>query len=207
MKRVRQSRKAIDPIKKIIGRPAVFTWAGNKAFNKTKGKKFDRLAAILDDRKFQAFCSAIGFIEVNWAFAEQQLDHWAQLCFVTLGGSNDEGEMPRSFSRKIKFLRKSFKNIPALAPYKERALEILGRADKLSETRHDATHAVITSMDDVDGVYEMVNKKLNIDGSHWIKEVRFDVRDFPALSLKLVLLGKDAVHLSNELADEFLRHE
>ena len=42
----------MSPLNKAIGRPAVFTWTGNKAFNRTKSKKFEQMVVILDDRKF-----------------------------------------------------------------------------------------------------------------------------------------------------------
>jgi hypothetical protein len=206
MKNIRQNRNALAPLRRLIGRPAIYTWTGNSAFNRGKGKRFNLLANILRDDEFQSFCAAIGFIEVNWALMEAQLDHWTQLSFVQLGGRDIENEMPKSFSRKSTFLRKSFERIPALSAFKDRGIDVLDRADTLSVTRNDLTHAVITSLESVDGKFEMMNRKLNKDGTHTTKNVQFDVRGFPELSLKLVLLGRDAIHLSHDLANEFLGH-
>jgi hypothetical protein len=203
MKHIRQNRKAVTPLRKLIGRPAVYTWTGNKAFNRSKGAKFGDLARILDDDEFRAFLTAIGWVEINWAIMEQNLDRWTQLIFRWLDGASIESEVPKSFWRKSKFLRQSFNSIPLLLPFKERGIDILSRADKLAGTGNDLTHAVITSMVSKDGKYEMKNLRLNKDAMHTIIDVQFDARGFPDLSLKLVHLGRDALYMSADLLDAF----
>ncbi len=201
MKHVRQSRKALLPLKRLIGRPQVHSWTGNKAFNRTKGAKFGDLAKILDDDEFRAFCSAIGFVEVNWAMMEQQLDQWVRLIFDRLGGHSIEKEIPRAYGRKAKFLREAFDGISALSPFRTEGTSILDRADVLAETRNDMTHAVITHMKPKNGKYEMVNLKVRRDGTHTLKDVVFDIRVFPKLGEQLVELARDALHLSLRLLD------
>jgi len=159
---------------------------------------------LLDDRQFQAFCSAIGFIEVNWAMMEQQLDGWVQLVFVTLENGKRKKHLPRGFGKKSEYLREAFNSIPELRPFSEDAISVLDRADGHADMRHDMTHAVITHMIPKNGKYELVNKKVQRDGSHVSKDVVFDVRGFPMLSEDLVDLAKDAIHLSARLQERFL---
>jgi hypothetical protein len=203
MNSIRQNIKTLLQLKKAIGRPPINGWLGRKAFNRTKGRKFGDLAILLDDDEFRSFCSAIGWVEVNWALMEQNFDRWIQVIFRKLNGASIESEPPKAFKKKAAFLRKAFNTIPRLSTYKDEALVILSRATKLSTTRNDLTHAVITSMKPVNGKYELENFKLHMDATHTIKDVIFDVRDFPALSLELARLGSDSLHISARLLDEF----
>lgn len=208
MNKVRRDRKAIEPIKKLV-RPAIYEWTGNKAFNRFKGERFKRLTLILRDDEFLGFCSAIGFVEVNWAFIEQQITHWCQLQFVTFkwrGKDGKDRDCPKPYSRKVRFLRGGFAKIPAMSSYSQEGIALLDRADELSETRHDLTHAVITHMESKNGKYMMENLKVGRDGLQTIKSVVFDVRGFPKLGEKLARLGSDAVHFSHRLQDAFLGH-
>lgn len=188
----------------MIGKPQPWTWTGTKTFNRTKGKRFRDLVLHLDGDQFKAFCSAIGFVEVNWAFFESQMDRWVQIAFVVLKFRPSGREAPTSFGRKSTYLRQAFK-VPALSKYKTAALDIFDRADKLSETRHDLTHAVITRIEPIDFFkFEMVNRKLQRSGMHTQKDIVFDIRGFPHLAKELVDLGQKSVRLTSDLADRFL---
>ena len=160
------------------------------------------MVTILRADEFESFCSAIGFIEVTWAFLEAQLDRWAQLFFIRLDGKKIERLMPHGFAKKSAFLRKCFNKLPILSPYKDRGLEILDQADIISIKRNDYTHAVVESLKSVNGNFSMINRKLRKDGTHSIKSVQFEVRKFPDLSLKLVRLGRDAVRLSADFVSD-----
>ncbi len=204
MKHVRHNRKALAPLRGVLGRPGVHEWTGNKVFNRTKGARFRLLCNLLRDDHFESFCAAIGFIEVNWAMFEMQLDRWVQIVFVTLHDRSISNEAPTSYSRKSDYLRRAFNRLPALSQYKQDAIEILAKGDRLADTRHKMTHAVVTHMKPRNGKYELVNRKLRRDGSHIIEDVIFDPRGFPDLSKDLGLLGRDAILLSGRLGDRFL---
>ena len=109
----------------------------------------------------------------------------------------------RRLKRKPRFYAKHLIQFRDYQHIKDEALAILNRATKLSTTRNDLTHAVITSMKPVNGKYELKNFKLHIDATHTIKDVIFDVRDFPALSLELARLGSDSLHISARLLEVF----
>jgi hypothetical protein len=202
MKHVRQSRKVLHPIRHLIGSPQPWTWTGTKRFNSTKGKKFRELALHLDGDQFRSFCSAIGFVEVNWAFFESQMDRWVQVAFVTLKFRFNGKEAPTSFNRKSTYLRQAFARLPALSKHKRTAIEMLDKADQLSVTRHDLTHAVITAVEPVDFFkFEMVNRRLQRSGMHTVKDITFDIRGFPQLAKELVDLGAKSVRLTSDLAN------
>ena len=203
MRHVRQSRKVLLPLARLIGRPGVYQWTGNKAFKRTKGKKFSELARILDDDEFRSFCSVIGFVEINWAMLEQNLDQWMQMVFLRAGGDAITDQLPTGFAAKSKYLTRCFKRILLLARFREDALDVLDRADKLARTRNELTHAVITDMKSSGGKFRMRNFRLKRDATHTIEDLYFEVEGFPNLSLELVHVGRDALLITDRLFKTF----
>lgn len=206
MRYVRQNRKTVEPIKKLI-RPALYTWTGNLAFKRYRVKRFGNLPLMLRDDDFLHFCAAIGWVEVNWALYENQLVHWCQVIFIKLrwrGANGKEHTMPKPYNAKVRFLRSGFSKIPALRKFCVEGIAILDRGEALAETRHNLTHGVITSVESKGGIFMLENRRTRPDGRHTVKNVEFNVRDFPTLADNLVVLGRDAIRLSSRIADEFL---
>ena len=69
----------------------------------------------IDD--FSSLCTAIGFVVVNWAVAEQSLDFTVETIYAKCAGNTMEKRLPRSFQHKVKFLRKAFSTRVALQVY------------------------------------------------------------------------------------------
>jgi hypothetical protein len=206
MKHVRQNLAAIKLLRDVP-QPRIHAWTGNLAFNRSKGKRFEYLANMLRDNEFESFCSAVGFIATNFALYEGQLLNWCQVMFVTLKwrgeGRSEEGAIPRPFSRKVRYLRSGFNKIPALKDYREEGNSLLDRGVKISPTRDDLVHSVITSIKSNHGKFELLMKEVGKDGGHKPRAVVFDVRDFPKLTKNLLDLGRDAILFSNRLTDVF----
>lgn len=204
-KRIREQRRALLPIRHIIGKPQPFTWTGHLKFKRERAEQFVLLSQILRSNEFESWCAVVGFIESNWAVMEQQLTWITKLVFSQLGGNSIENEAPvTSFSRRSTFLRKAFNQIGDLAPYRDDALSILGRADDLAETRNDLTHAVITHLESKRGRYELQRLKIDKQANHELVEIVFEVTRFPRLSRDLVALAADAIELSRSLMARFL---
>lgn len=147
-----------------------------------------------DADDFQSLCAAIGFVEVNWALFEQSLDFIVLTAYRDLGGAVLEKELPRSYSRKVKFLKKAFSRVPYLNPLKGEAIEILNRGDELSKTRHDLMHGVVTHVNAVDGRYTF--SKLDYVGhGHGYRDFVFSPEDFPGLANDLLHLGAQTTRL------------
>jgi hypothetical protein len=205
---IKRNRKAIALLKNPP-RPAVHTWAAHKVFNRIKGEKYADLVMILRDDKFQTFCSAIGWVEVNWALYENQLTHWCQIMWVTLNwhghGRSKEDKIPRAYSRKERYLRAAFGTVPQVAQFKDDAIAIFDRAKELAEVRDDLTHGVITHMEPIDGKFYLSGLQLKADGSHSTKDIVFDSKGFPELGEKIVKLGRDALYLSHRMQEVLLK--
>lgn len=155
----------------------------------------------IDD--FQSLCAAIGFVEVNWALFEQSLDFIVLTAHKDLGGSVIEPELPRSYSRKVKFLRRAFSKITVLTPLKSESTEILDRSCELSKARHDLTHGVVTHVQAVDGCYTF--SKIDYVGhGHAYRDFVFNPEDFPKLVEELLRLGAQTTRLGMKI-DEIQR--
>lgn len=147
-----------------------------------------------DADDFRSLCAAIGFVEVNWALFEQSLDFIVLVAHGDLGGNVIEKELPRSYSRKVTFLKKAFSKIVVLNPLKTEAAEILCRGDKLSKTRHDLMHGVVTHIKSVEGRYTFAKIDYVGDG-HAYRDFVFNAEDFPSLADELLHLGRQATGL------------
>jgi hypothetical protein len=171
-------------------KPKPWAWTGNKAFERVREKRFRDLGAILSHNDFTTYCFSIGFVEVNWAIIESQMDRWVQVAFAKLNIRPGGKEVQTNFSGKARYLKIAFKN-PLLSKFRKEGLALVAEMERLSETRHDLTHGVIKSVSPVDLFrYELVNRRLDRKTAfHTIKEVSFDMRDFPKLGTQLLELG------------------
>jgi len=143
---------------------------------------------------FQSLCTAIGFIEVNWALFEQSLDCIVLIAHHDLGGIAFQKQLPTGYSGKSSFLRKAFSNILALSALKKDAIEILDKSDVISKKRNDLTHGVVTRLEAKDGVYHF-SKIDNFKSEHRYRDFVFNPADFPNLTEELVDLCAKASDL------------
>jgi hypothetical protein len=124
------------------------------------------------------------------------MDNCTHLIFENLEGHKIEKAKPIALKRKIRFLRRAVRSIPALAPFKELILQLLTDSGKASEKRHAFIHGCIESQD---GTILSVNK---LDPSHptyKVSEIKFDMRQFPALSEDLGHLVTEWIDLAQSL--------
>jgi len=87
----------------------------------------------------QEFFAAIGWHTTSWAFIENGLE-FLVIAIHDAGGNQIDTEAPWSLERKIKYLRRCFRQIAALAPYHLVASTLLDQVKIASESRHDIIH-------------------------------------------------------------------
>lgn len=164
-----------------------------------KEPKFEIIQRILSANTFQSLCAAIGFVEVNWALFEQSIDSAALIIHQSLGGNKIDRELPRAYSGKSRFLRKAFNKITLLRPLENEATGILDRADKLSHTRHDLTHGVVTHTEARNGRFDF-SKIDYVRSGHAYRDFSFHFAAFPALAKDLLALGDATTRLGIKIA-------
>ena len=139
-------------------------------------------------KKLQPLFWALGKIVYLWANIEMSLDFYICAIFFHFDRENiaDKLEIPRTLNMKIKFLKKSFRNIPQLNPFRDHILPLISQIAYLSKNRHDIIHGALAGID-----------------PNSYKFAKFDhgkkLRD---LNVRLVTFTIDDLHqLGNEMTD------
>lgn len=167
---------------------------GSQSVEKTSGMREQ-----IDD--FSSLCTAIGFVVVNWALAEQSLDFTVDTIYNKCAGNTFEKQLPRSFQRKVEFLRKAFRTSVALQVYAEEGNKLLDRMEPLAQQRHDLVHGVVVSIDSVNGKFPI--DKLDYKAQEYImRRIEFDPTTFDDLTQKLLDLGGDLARFGTALSIE-----
>ena len=154
---------------------------------------------------FRALCMAVGFVVLNWAIIEQQIDNWVNVVFLNCGGSSLKtgGRIPISFSAKVKFLTESFNKLSALAPFAVEGLALLDRASPIAIQRNNLVHGGIVSFEVLDEAFQFRKVKYMKD-NHEVSTFIFNSNIFSALETELGDLLTDQLTFSQKLADAFL---
>jgi hypothetical protein len=180
-------------------RPGV-EWCRGKALDRiTTSKRFAVLRRLLNrSGDFQGYCMAIGYITQNWAMLEQNIDMWVAMIYHGIGGrKNIDPQLPRSFDRKVRFLRKAFNVMVPLKGLAAEVTPLLDNAKKLSLRRNDLVHGAITRLEPVDGKWQLTifDYESPKDKTHWhvMRDVTFSPAEFSSLERELIpLVGQIA---------------
>jgi hypothetical protein len=149
------------------------------------------------ENELKAIFEAVGFVTINWALMERQLDNCIHLVKTDLGGVRGHPKKPVAFKKKVAYLRKAIKTIKPLQKHKEEALILLSRAVKMSNIRHQLTHGTI---EELNSTVLTINKIKYVD-SYYAEQHKFDFKKFPALSEELGDLVTQWLHFSKKLLD------
>jgi hypothetical protein len=155
--------------------------------------------AAISKESLMAIYPAIGELCVSWAIGEQSLDSWVLRIFQRAGGHHLEDELPRSFSRKIGFLRRCFRLLEPLQPYAERAAPIMDLAVALADHRNYLVHGAIRG-ETTDGKIRFCRVEYEKTDQRVTERVYsvLEVLDFGGLASTF---SGDALGLAGELAD------
>lgn len=142
-------------------------------------------------------------IVVQWVFVETALDYWCAIAFQDCGGDAIEAELPRQFKRKVRFLRKAFRQLPQLDRFQGEALPFIEAAVRISNIRHYVTHGALSGFDHADDETFIFNKMdVGEDKvSHIIGTLRIKGADLLAAGLELMELVKGTSDLTDRIMD------
>jgi len=151
-------------------------------------------------------CTAIGIIAINWAMIERQLDNCIHLICADLGGIPGEREKPLALERKIKALKKSFRRIESLKPFKDRAIPLIEDARVMGHKRHMFLHGCIGKLEGPILTMHKLRPDINALNPYYeVEELSFDFTQFPALVEDLSRLVKAWGFLAKDLLDTIER--
>ncbi len=165
------------------------------------------MAADLDPKndEFRSLCTAIGFVVLNWAVIEQQVDNWVNVAFINCGGKSlrKKSDIPRSLSQKLDFLNECFGKLAPLKPFAGEGRSLVGRVSNLSDQRNDLIHGGIVSLEPENGAYRFRKIKY-MKENHAVTTFMFDPAAFDKLGKDLGNLLTEQIAFSQKLADKFL---
>ncbi len=148
-----------------------------------------------EDEELDSLFKAVGFVVVQWGQAEQSLDMLVAMIYQQLGGKQFAKRLPKMLSTKLEFLTECLSNISALAPFKAEGDALVVDFQRLSDRRHDLIHGAVASLSPQNGAF--VFAKFDIENDfHRVREFRFEIADFPALTKELIDLGGHATTLA-----------
>lgn len=131
---------------------------------------------ISDDMK--TFCMEIGLVAQWWAMTEQAFDTWVAMIYHRLGGRTEvDPNIYQNFKRKVRFLKKSFRQLETLKGFSDDATPLLNKALTLCGKRNDLIHGILTELKPIDGKWHMVVIDYDTpkDQIHWHKLRHFTV--------------------------------
>jgi hypothetical protein len=157
-------------------------------------------------KQFLQLCQAVGYIILNWALIERQIDNWVSVVFKQCHGNTlrKNKDIPRSFIQKKKFLTECLNKLPILVALRENGLELLGKAFMISEQRNDLVHGTIESIYPKNGVFHFHIVKAE-ETYHTVREFDFDLNSFPKIEQSLADVVKDMLLMSHHLSNTFLK--
>ncbi|BCM25332.1 hypothetical protein [Methyloradius palustris] len=145
-----------------------------------------------------ALCAAVGFITINWALMERQMDNIIHFSFDSFGGISGHDRKPSTFKEKAKYLIKAFSHTREFSNHKVNTLALIERAKSFSITRHAFTHGALESLD---GTVLTINK-LQTKKEYRVDLIKIDIKDFPFHAQEISDLVTEWLHLSKTLYDE-----
>lgn len=146
-----------------------------------------------------SLCTAVGFISINWALVERQMDNIIHLVFDSLGGVPGQKKKPVALSWKIKYLRQAFTKLPALSPFRFRALRLLTDAQDMGGKRHVFMHGTLGGLD---GTILHIDKMAVGRPGYVVERTSFDLLQFPALTAELEDLTTQWATLARDVLDD-----
>lgn len=151
----------------------------------------------------EEFFAALGRMAASWAGVEFAAHFNVHVIFKCYSGGTIEKEVPEQISRKMRYLKKAYRNIPEIAQHAESAEKLIKQTTLLSEQRHFALHGAYVEI-----ISESSAKFVRRPSGFIDKTGPYDVftvSKLKTLSTDMFLLSTDWNLLSFSLTDSFWR--
>jgi len=149
----------------------------------------------------EALFKAVGFVVIQWGFAEQSLDLIVANIFHSFDGHPLLKRRPQHLEPKVEFLRECFAKIPELAQFKTESDALLTRFSTVGKKRNDLMHSAIATASAKGGAFTFLKIDVKPKKHHSIRSVFLDDEDWAKFRRELLLLGKDGQSLAQRVWD------
>ncbi len=146
----------------------------------------------------------VGYTVTTWAMIEAALDMSIAVIYHCCGGKNISADLPRTLKNKIRFMRRSLRQLSPLAPLKAKGLVLLQRVSGMKRQRHDFVHSVLINVRAFDGKFKFTRLDAG-QAMHKIRETEFDVSHFPKFSEEIQDLATDMTSFAQKLAEDYTK--
>jgi len=144
---------------------------------------------------------AVGFVVVQWGFAEQSLDLIVAKVFHSFDGHPLIKRRPQHLEPKIEFLRECFRTIPDLKQFHDTSEVLLPRFATAGKKRNDLIHGAISNTSIEEGAFMFLKIDVVPKEHHSIREIFLNDADWPSFRKELLALGRDGQSFAKEVCD------
>jgi hypothetical protein len=149
----------------------------------------------------------LGMLTHVWAGIELGLDAYIGLIYYRLGGiPTVSRKLPRTFERKIAYLRDAFDKLTPLARYKQDGLSILDKIEALGLDRHMLIHGVAIQAIDAEMRVELTKFVPNAYVAETVNK-SLGLEDVEALVVRGVSVGREWTNLMGRTRRELFADE
>ena len=147
---------------------------------------------------------SVGFVVVQWGYAEQSLDLMAASIFHFSKDHSLLKRRPKQLERKVEFLTECFASIPILRPLQPEADALLTTFLRIGKVRNDLVHSAIGDFSLRDGAFMFLKIDVVPGASHNFRQVFFAESEWPSLRKELLHLGKESQSLARKVQNALL---
>jgi hypothetical protein len=159
------------------------------------------LPGVKPGSAIETLFKAVGFVVVQWGFAEQALDLMVASIFHSFDGHPLLKRRPTNLEKKVEFLRECFTKLPALEQFSAESDTLLTRFSVAGKKRNDLLHGAIATLSAEDGAFMFLKIDVVPKEHHSIRSVFLDDSDWAAFRKELLGLGKDGQSLAQRVWD------
>ncbi|MEW5904679.1 MAG: hypothetical protein AB1722_10110 [Pseudomonadota bacterium] len=146
---------------------------------------------IHSEQSAEIISKAVGFVVINWAVAEQSLDHITGLLWHDFDGAKQHKKIPVFLDPKIQFVEKCVAGNSALVDLKDECHSLVEEFKRLGKIRNDLVHSAAHCLSTIGRNF--VFAKLDVrNGFHHYRQVELNVDEYPKLVDELIELGRRA---------------
>lgn len=159
------------------------------------------LPGVKPGSDIETLFKTVGFVVVQWGFAEQSLDLMVANIFHSFDGHPLLKRRPQQLEPKLEFLEKCFAEIPALVQFHAESAVLLPRFAAAGKKRNELVHGAISEISVEDGAFMFLKVEVKPKEHHSIRPVLLAESEWPAFRKELMGLGRDGQSLAQRVWD------
>ena len=159
------------------------------------------LPGVKPGSDIETLFKAVGFVVVQWGFAEQSLDLMVANIFHSFDDHPLLKRRPTNLEAKVEFLRECFAKLPELEQFSAENDALLTRFSVAGKKRNDLVHGAIATLSAGDRAFTFLKIDVVPKEHHSVRSVFLDDSGWIAFRRELLGLGKDGQSLSQRMWD------